>query len=128
MRIADPLHSLSLDIFHYDQTCEMPPLPLEPRLENRNYPFIIARWSGYGWPPIGNRPELSDAENIAHHDLWYSGGEFGLRFVEEPQGFLRKGDVDNATRLRDNLLAHNPNIVILVSFQTSADLTEFPED
>ena len=34
-----PLDSLSLDIFRYDQTCEMPPLPLEPRLENRNYPL-----------------------------------------------------------------------------------------
>ena len=64
-----PLDSLSLDIFRYDQTCEMPPLPLEPRLENRNYPSIAARWSGYGWPPVRYRPNLSDAENIALHDL-----------------------------------------------------------
>ena len=40
-----PLDALALSHFTYDQTCEMPPLPLEPRLANRNYPSVFTRWA-----------------------------------------------------------------------------------
>ena len=43
-----PLNALPLSHFIYDQTCEMPPLSLEPRLNNRTFPSIFARWSGIG--------------------------------------------------------------------------------
>ena len=67
-----PLDSLSLDIFYYDEICDMPPLPLEPRLDNRHYPSIISRWAGFDNPPIANRPTLAAAENIALHDIWFT--------------------------------------------------------
>ena len=73
-----PLDALSLSHFIYDQICEMPQLPLEPRLENRSYPSIFARWSGFGSPYITNRPDLSVAENLALHDLRFSTKVFGL--------------------------------------------------
>ena len=124
-----PLDSLSLDIFRYDQTCEMPPLPLEPRLENRTYPSIVARWSGYGWPPISNRLDLSDAENIAHHDLWFHGDEFRLRMFEVGNEFRLVGNVDEAIHLRNELVHYNPNLIILLTItMRAADLVLFPSD
>ena len=124
-----PIDPLSLDTFLYDQVCEIPPLPLEPRLENKKYPSIAARWSGYGWPPVHNRPELSDAENIALHDLWFHTDEFGLRLSDINNTITVSGDLDEAIRLRDELRALNPNQVILMSYSyAAAHFDEFPED
>ena len=107
------LDGLSLSQFFYHQTCDMPPLPLEPRLENRNYPSIFARWSGFGWPPISNRPHLSDAENIAFHDLHFGG--YGLPFLKVHDGYRMAGDVNHATQLRDEVLDANPNMITLAT-------------
>ena len=129
--IADytPIDPLSLDTFLYDQVCEIPPLPLEPRLENRKYPSIAARWSGYGWPPVDNRPELSDAENIALHDLWFHGDELGLRMSDVNNTIIISGDLDEAIRRRDELRTLNPNLVILMSYSyAAAHFDEFPQD
>ena len=124
-----PLNALPLSHFIYDQTCEMPPLPLEPRLENRNYPSIIARYSGFGWPPVSNRPDLSEAENIALHDLRFSVNVFGLNYFNGHNGFAMSGDVDRATRQRDELIFLNPNMIHLVDINLrEAPLDLFPED
>ena len=130
-QIADytPIDSLSLDTFFYDQVCEIPPLPLEPRLENRKYPSVATAFSGYGWPPVDNRPELSDAENIALHDLWIHTDEFGLRLSDINNTITISGNLDEAIRLRDELRALNPNQVILMSYSyAAAHSDEFPED
>ena len=130
-RIVDhsPLDGLSLSHFVYDQACEMPPLPLEPRVENRNYPSLFARWSGWNWPPISNRPELSGAENLALHDLRFSGNVFGVDFREVPNGFKMMGDVQAAKQHRDELIALNPNAITLVDVGIrAAPLTFYPED
>ena len=37
-----PLDGLALSVFEYDQSCDMPPEPLTPRLENRSFPSIFA--------------------------------------------------------------------------------------
>ena len=124
-----PLDSLRLSHFEYDETCEMPPLPLQPRLENRTYPSVAARWSGYGWPPVRNRPDLSDAENIALHDLWFHGDELGLRPRDVGGRTVLTGNLDLAIQRREELLSLNPNLVILMSLHTSAaDFDAFPED
>ena len=122
-----PLDELSLDIFYYDQFCEMPPLPLMPRLNNRSYPSIIARWSGYGWAPIRNRPDLSDAENIAKHDLWFTVEEFGLSMTPYGKQHRLKGDVAEAMGRRDELIELNPQMVFLLTLaMRAADLDYFP--
>ena len=124
-----PIDPLSLDTFLYDQVCEIPPLPLEPRLENRKYPSVATAFSGYGWPPVDNRPELSDAENIALHDLWIHTDEFGLRLNDINNTITISGDLDEAIRLRDELRALNPNQVILMAYSyAAAHSDEFPED
>ena len=124
-----PLDALPLSHFIYDQTCEMPPLPLEPRLENRNYPSIFARWSGFGWPPVSNRPDLSDAENLALHDLRFSVSVFGLHLLKVHNAFTISGDVDEAIRQRDELLSLNPNKIHLFTLDVrEAPLWRFPTD
>ncbi|MDE0042220.1 MAG: leucine-rich repeat domain-containing protein [Candidatus Poribacteria bacterium] len=130
-RIVDhsPLDGLSLSHFTYDEACEMPPLPLEPRVENRDFPSIFARWSGLGWPPISNRPDLSGEENLALHDLRFSGGVFGLDFREVPNGFAMVGVLDWAVKHRDELLSLNPNMIHLVDVGIrAAPLKFYPED
>ncbi len=124
-----PLDSLSLDIFYYDQTCDMPSLPLEPRLENRNYPSIFSRWTGFGAYPVSNRPDLSEAENLALHDLWFGGDVFGLFLFETGNTFATRGNIEHATRQRDELLANNPNIIQLRTLSArAASLNSFPKD
>ena len=130
-RITDhsPLDALALSHFIYDQTCEMPPPPLEPRLENRNYPSIFARWSGFGWLPVSNRPDLSDAENLALHDLRLTVIKFGLNFLDGHNEFTMLGDIDEAIRQRDELLSINPNMIHLVTIDHRAtELHRFPKD
>ena len=130
-QIADhgPLDTLALSHFIYDQTCEMPPLPLEPRLENRSYPSIFARWSGFGWPPVSNRPDLSDAENLALHDLRFSVNVFGLHLLKGHNAFTISGEVDKAIRTRDELLSLNPNKIHLYTLDVrEALLWRFPTD
>ena len=43
-QIADhsPVNALSLGHFVYDEACDMLPLPLEPRLENRTFPSVFS--------------------------------------------------------------------------------------
>ena len=55
-RIADhsALANLSLAVFEYDQTCSMPPLPLEPRLKNRTFPSLASSWGS----TATNQPHL----------------------------------------------------------------------
>ena len=124
-----PLDSLSPDIFYYDQTCDIPPIPLRPRLNDRTFPSIFARWSGFGAPPVSNRPDLSGAENLALHDLWFGVEVFGLTLFENANIFTIRGNVEYATRLRDELLANNPNIIHLTTLSAhGAPLDSFPED
>ena len=124
-----PLNALPLSHFIYDQTCKMSPLPLEPRLNNRTFPSIFARWSGIGWPPVTNRPELSDIENLALHDLRFSVDVFGLRFLEGANEFKIAGDLDEAIRQRDKMLALNPNMITLADVgMRAAPRHWFPDD
>ena len=114
-RIADhsPLDGLALSHFEYDQTCEMPPIPLEPRLENKIYPSIMSRFGA----PSGNRPELSYIQNLAHHNLVFDGPLFGLAFTDMPYGFVVAGPLDEAIQIRDEFLAINPNMIFIVVIQ-----------
>ena len=108
-----PLHALSLTHFFYDQVCEMPPLPLEPRLKNRNFPSIVTRWG----PQVLNRPDSSRTENTARHDLWFDVPLFQFTYKDTSNGFAMAGKLDEAVRSRDEHLAINPNMVFLVELK-----------
>ena len=55
-----PLDGLALSHFTYDQSCEMPPEPVAPRLENRSLPSVAEIWG----TKIINKPDLVNTINL----------------------------------------------------------------
>ncbi len=121
-----PLDVLALSHFIYDQTCEMPPLPVEPRVKNRTYPSLVSQFGAR----ILNRPDLSYVENLARHDLWFDVPNYRfLRFREASDGITIVGKIHEAIQERDDFLAINPNMVFLVYIDMRTyPLHAFPED
>ena len=130
-RIVDvsSLDGLPLIEFLYDESCELPPFPVRDRINNRDYPSIVSRWSGPEGP-VRNRPELTGIENLASHDLWFSTPMFGLHFEYGPDEIRLVGDIDDAIQRREEYLAINPNMVFLVQvrMRSGGDLSYLPED
>ena len=124
-----PLDGLALTDFLYDEFCELPPLPIHDRIEDRDYPSIFTAWAGPNWVSILNRPDLSGVENVASHDLWFSVPQFGLGFRETPDGFTMAGSLDEAIQRRDEYLAINSNMIFLVDIRMREYWADaFPED
>ena len=124
-----PLDGLALTDFLYDEFCELPPLPIHDRIKDRDYPSIFTAWAGPNWVSILNRPDLSGVENVASHDLWFSGPQFGLTFRDTSNEFIMAGSVDEAIKRRDEFLALNPNMLFIADIRMrSYALDEFPED
>ena len=122
-----PLDGLALTVFEYDQTCDMPALPLQPRLENRSYPSIFTPW---GYLPV-NQSHLSEVEQMAQHDLYFCciGMFYGLDHLYTRNGWQVRGNVDSAIRQRDEYIAHNPNMIFLTTTNAVWDgLDAWPED
>ena len=93
-----PIDGLSLSDFLYDQTCEIPPLPLAPRLANRDYPNV----AGANWI-FGQDPRI---------DLIYG----NLLFQMHPRADGRlTGDFVRGLKERDEFIAANPNAVFLTA-------------
>ena len=103
--------------------CEVPRLPVEDRVEKRDYPSVFAAWAN-----IINLPTLSESQRYARHDLWF-GSELDLNFVETGNSIHLVGNPREAKRQRDALLSINPNIVLLATipyYGSGAD--SHPED
>ena len=122
-----PLDGFASTVFpSHLEPCDMPPLPLIPRLQNRKFPSLVSQWD---WPLV-NKPHLSKVEQIAKHNLcfscvglenhivWYTGNDW-----------LVHGDLDAAIRKRDEYLVHNPHMIFMTvvnALWESFDV--FPED
>ncbi len=137
--IADhsPLDALSLSHFNYDQSCELSPEPLAPRLKSRSFPSIFA--------PISTRLE-NKAEELdrkypdywdrriaegAYHDLIPSGIQmFQQKFVEIDNEWHVYGPMPLALSLRDRFHAMNPNMVFIAAVKNhdTGDIDTFPDD
>ena len=106
------LDDLSLVDFWYDQTCEFPPLPLEPRLENRSYPATFgAEWQ------FGLDSRI---------DLTYGGGYLGMGFRSD---LKFAGRLDYGIQKRDELMAINPHMVFLLEIRYATDgISVYGED
>ena len=106
------LDDLSLVDFWYDQTCEFPPLPLEPRLENRSYP---ATFGGEWLFGLDSRI-----------DLTYGGGYLGMGFRSD---LKFAGRLDYGIQKRDELMAINPHMVFLIEIRYATDgISAYGED
>lgn len=124
-----PVDALSLDHFVYDETCDMPPLPLEMRLENRSFPSVFSAWGGRWASPLLNRPNLRGVEPLALHDLYFAGPMFDLRPFDTGEGWELRGVLERSEQLRNDYIAFNPNMVFLVEIRMrDAQPEHFPED
>ena len=124
-----PLDALPLTHFEYDQTCDMPPLPLEPRLDNRTFPSVFSAWGGLGWSSVLNQPHLSGLEQMAQHDLYWCCLLWDYSFYSNGDTVELRGWQENATSKRDAYIALNSNMVILAGNGAIwEDLSVFPED
>ena len=124
-----PLDALALDTFLYDQVCDMPPVPLQPRLENRSFPSVFAAWGGLGWSSVLNQPHLSDLEQMAQHDLYFCCLIFDQAFFDTGDDWEVRGELQHATQIRDDYIALNPNMVFLVGMSAVwEELDTFPAD
>ena len=121
-----PLEGLSLTDFRYDQICLIPDLPIQDRIENRNFPSIVQAWGN----TILNLPALSREDLTAYHDLFWHNIPFGLHFFPAPPWTQLTGYLDTAIARRDELLARNPNMLFLVEIrQRSGHVPgQYPED
>ncbi|MDE0467006.1 MAG: leucine-rich repeat domain-containing protein [Candidatus Poribacteria bacterium] len=104
--------------------CDLPRLPVKDRIEDREYPSVFAAWAN-----ILNLPTLSESERYAHHDLWFGSNELGLEFAVTDNGIHLVGNLQEAKRRREGLLAQNPNMVMLVEIPYyTVRATAYPED
>ncbi|MCY3741730.1 MAG: putative glycoside hydrolase [Candidatus Poribacteria bacterium] len=79
------------------------------KLDNRSMPSIFIPWGGV----FVDRPELTDAQMIAYHDLFWS-PEFELYFEIIDGKVELLGDFQEASRQQDELLRINPNMVFIL--------------
>ena len=121
-----PLDGLSLTRLDRDEVCELPDLPIEERIENRNLPSIYQPWGD----TIINLPNLSREDLLSYHDLYWRYPPFGLQFQLTPQGYQLMGNIGQAVKIRDEFLAKNPNIIFLAEIRLrDAGLSfHYPED
>ena len=130
-----PIDGLSLTHFEYDQSCDLPPEPLAPRLKNRGFPSIFAA----NTEGVKNRPDLDSIPDYwerriakgALHDLFFSRPDImSLRFMEINEQWHLFGAIPQSVDRRRRYLAHNPNMVFLaeVEMRDSGNFNDIPED
>ena len=132
-RIIDfsPIDGLSLTRFEYDESCELPPLPIEQRIKNRTFPSVFSAWGGVGGTKVLNRPDLSAIEQLALHDYHWSGSSrhSNLYFAEARAEWSLHGLLEEAKSLREQLLSKNPNMIFIFGIDLrDANADVYPED
>ena len=125
-----PLDGLPLTVLKRTGFCELPPLPIEPRLQNRTFPSVVGAFAKPTDTQIIGLNHLSSIEQLALHDLtWRGPSYFGLTYTDTPQGWKLAGFVEKAQQIRDDLLALNPNMIFLVEVRVrDAWIGYYPED
>ena len=106
----DVLNGLSLDYVLYDQSCDIPPLPLLPRVEDRTYPSVFAAWGG-----VLNQEHLSKMERFAQHDLYFSSDIFYQYFFNTGNGWELRSPVSSSIQVRNDYIVLNPNMIFIMT-------------
>ncbi len=125
--IADhsPADGLALDTFIYDQICDMPPEPLEPRLANRTFPSIFQAFAGI----IVNIPDVHDRHTLtAKHDAWFTGLPFGSRWLQIGDEWHVTGIMEDLLEGRSKFLSLNPNMIFLAEIRLRNSGGSIPSD
>ena len=135
-RILDfsPIQGLSLIDLRYDEVCVLPGLPIQDRIENRDFPSIFQPWdNGIGdvWDDLPAVSHLSHNDRIAYHDIyWHGPPAFRLYFQKTPPWSQLGGPIEFAVAERNKLLAKNPNMLFLAHLVSTytAPGGQLPED
>ena len=126
-RIIDfsPVEGLQLEVYHRDEPCVVVDLPVEPRIDDRDFPSIFRAWN-----PITNLPELSDEDRTALHDIYWHGLPFGAILIQTDMTSGLYCNIEQAESMRGELLARNPNMLFLgeVRYRDATPNRDFPED
>ena len=126
--IADhsPVDGLALDTIIYDQICDMPPEPLEPRLANRTFPSIFRAFSG----TIINIPDLVGTyfEMGAKHDAVFTGLPFGSRWLQISDEWHVTGVMEDLLERRSKFFSLNPNMIFLAEVRLRDSGGSIPSD
>jgi internalin A len=132
-RIIDfsPIDGLSLTRFEYDESCELPALPIEQRIKNRTFSSVFLAWGGVGGTKVLNRPDLPDIEQLALHDYHWRGSDrhSNLYFAEAHAEWRLHGLLEEAKSLREKLLSKNPNMIFIFGINLGGVKPDvYPED
>ena len=104
----------NLTEFLYDETFNIPEIPISDRITNREYPSVFGAWHN-----IINLPTLSSDERLVYHDLYFSNPMFGLHWHWTPTRMKISGNFQTAKQQRDKMLKENPNMIFLVAIYHS---------
>lgn len=99
---------LSIFLFVFFNALAFGELSLQEKVDSRSLPSIAGAWAEW----FVNRPELSNAEMTASHDMFWS-PEFSHRPVLVDGEIKLIGDLTASKRQRDELLALNPNMLLI---------------
>ena len=109
-----PLDGLSLTTLERDVPCDFPHgTPIETRLQNRTFPSVFSAWSYH----LGNRPDLSEAQQWAIHDLKWHNSYFSFAPKVAQNGWQIAGNLEHAQPFRDEILAFNPDMIFLLGIK-----------
>lgn len=129
--------------FVYDETCNIPSIPVADRIADREYPSVSGVWSYVpNKPLVIPTPETSEIKPNAYFDLRVGaspqmvrlGWAFGEPGSDERVRLIPAVSIDNgieeAKRRRDAILAFNPNAIFLVAivYYTAGAAWLHPED
>ena len=123
-KVLSTLPRSKLMQFGYDETCDLPGVPISERIENREYPSIFSAWGN-----IINLPNLSWKESLAYHDEHWGSLLFGLQWLPTSEGLKTLLHVESAKEYRDEMLSLNPNMIFIVGMNYWAvNPGEYPDD
>ena len=107
------------------EVCDVPPLPLQKRLDNRTFPSAFSPWSNV----FENLPHLSFVERLSLHDLYFCCLRFDGDFVETEEGVVIHNYMEEAIQKRNDYTAQNANMIFLAAFSWFiTDLSTYPPD
>ena len=130
-----PIQGLSIPDLRYDEVCLLPDLPIQERIEDRDFPSIFQTWNDgirHLWDDLPGLSHLSYDDRAAYHDIyWASPADlFKLDFQKGPPWSQLSGPIEFAIARRDELLAKNPNMLFLAHVVSTYSLIggQLPED
>ena len=129
--------------FAYDETCNVPSIPVADRIADREYPSVSGVWSYVpNKPLVIPTPETSEIKPNAYFDLrvgaspqmvrlgWAFGEPGSVERVRLIPAVSIDNGIEEAKRRRDAILAFNPNAIFLVAivYYTAGAVWLHPED